>query len=297
MNASLIIPSRGRPELLQATVDSILRGIDVPDELIVVDQSDVAHSGLKAMTTDRPCRLQYLWTPGVIGVSRARNTGIAASHHEILIFTDDDVDVSPEWCGTMVRSLRQAGPRAAVTGRVLPGPSLSPGGFAPSVKTDEEPATYSGRIGIGVLYSNNMALWRETFAEVGVFDERLGPGSPFRNAEDNDLCYRLLEAGYRILYEPRAVLHHLAWRGQSDYLPLRWDYGYGAGRVFRQAHAAERPLPLRQFARHLGRHLRQLGSEALHQRHFASDHAVYALGMVSRGGDVAADAAALEVSR
>ena len=126
-----------------------------------------------------------------------------------------------------------------------------------------------------------MALWRETFAEMGPFDERLGPGSRFRNAEDNDYCYRLLAAGYRILYEPRAVLHHLAWRTQREYLPLRWDYGYGQG-AFLAKHARLRdPFMLRQFARHFGQHLRQVGREALHERRFASDHAVYALGMLS----------------
>lgn len=281
MNASLIIPSYGRPDLLQATVESILRGAEVPAELIIVDQSDAVHPTLSTLTTDRPCRLNYLWTPGVVGVSRSRNAGIAAASHEILIFTDDDVDVSSEWCGTLIRALTRAGPRAVVTGRVLPGPSQTPGGFAPSTKTDEEAATYEGRIGIDVLYANNMALPRDALAEVGVFDERLGPGGRFRNADDNDVCYRLLEAGYRILYEPAAVLYHLAWRGARDYLPLRWDYGYGQGAYLAKHFRLRDPYMLRRFGRHLFQHLRRFASESLQERRFASDHAVYALGLIA----------------
>ena len=64
---------------------------------------------------------------------------------------------------------------------------------------------------------------------VGQFDERLGPGTPFPAAEDNDLGFRILEAGYRIIYEPRAVLYHRAWRTERDYVRLRWSYGRGQG--------------------------------------------------------------------
>jgi GT2 family glycosyltransferase len=74
-----------------------------------------------------------------------------------------------------------------------------------------------------------MALHRSTFVEVGEFDERLGPGTVFPGAEDNDLGFRLLEAGYSIHYVPEAVLYHKAWRSAREYLPLRWNYGLSQG--------------------------------------------------------------------
>jgi GT2 family glycosyltransferase len=57
------------------------------------------------------------------------------------------------------------------------------------------------------------------------FDVRLGPGTVFPGAEDSDLGFRLLEAGYRIVYVPEAIIYHRAWRRAQDYLPLRWHYG------------------------------------------------------------------------
>src|SRR3712207_2073952 len=90
--ASLIICSRNRPQLLLETVESVLKGDEVPAELIIIDQSTTPHEILATLTTDRPCEIRYLWTQSV-GVSEARNTGIAAARYEILALTDDDVFV------------------------------------------------------------------------------------------------------------------------------------------------------------------------------------------------------------
>lgn len=278
--ASVIVPSRGRPELLRNTVRSILDGDEVPAELIVLDQSEAADPILASWTTDRPCRLDYRWTP-VAGVSRARNAGIAAAAHDILVFTDDDVLVAPDWFGSIVRALVRCGERSVVTGRVLPGPSHGPDGFAPSTKTDEMAASYRGRIGADVLFSGNMALHRSAFREVGLFDERLGGGGPFLSAEDNDLGFRLLESGYTIHYVPDATLHHLGWRTASDRLPLQWSYAYGQG-AFYAKHASLRDRHM------LGRFRRGVGENALaclrtlaHRRRLPRAEAVYAAGLVA----------------
>ena len=88
---------------------------------------------------------------------------------------------------------------------------------------------YEGRVGADVLIPINMAMYRSAVEEVGGFDERLGPGTPFPGAEDNDLGFRLLESGYRIIYVPEAVIWHRAWRNSSDYFALRWSYAVAQG--------------------------------------------------------------------
>jgi len=276
---SVIIPSRGRPELLLGTVRSVLAGDTEPAELIVVDQSDRPHDELPVLRANRGCVVRYLWRPQP-GASRARNIGIETAQHEVLVFTDDDVLVEHTWLQSLVGALCAAGPRAVVTGRVLPGPPQATTGFAPSLMLDETPAVYQGRIGRDVLYSANMALYRSAFDEVGLFDARLGPGAPFRTAEDNDLGFRLLEAGYRILYVPEAAIQHLAWRTSADYLPLRWSYGHGQG-AFLAKHARVRdPYMLRRLVRNFGDRARAFAEAAAHGR-FAADHAAYLAGFAS----------------
>ena len=229
--ASVIIPSRNRPELLRATVASILAGEQVPAELIVVDQSDAPDPVLAALSTDRPCRWRYEWSTAR-GVSRARNRGIHLAAHPVLVFVDDDVLVAPDWLAALVTALVTAPPRSVVTGQVVPQAATEPGRVEPAGKVDPTPQSYAGRQPQDVLYAANVALYRSALDEVGLFDERLGPGTGFNGSEDSDLGYRLLRAGYTIRYEPAAVMHHRAWRTGEAYLPLRWNYGKGRGAYY-----------------------------------------------------------------
>ena len=53
----------------------------------------------------------------------------------------------------------------------------------------------------------NMAIRREAFDLVGLFDERLGAGAA-GCSEDSELWYRLLAEGWSCVYEPDAVVFH-----------------------------------------------------------------------------------------
>jgi GT2 family glycosyltransferase len=228
---SLIICTRNRPELLCDTVNSILAGRVVPTELVIVDQSDSLHPPPPMPKTYRPCEIRHLPSRS-IGLSRARNEGIAAARFEWLIFTDDDMLLDRDWFDTLMRTLVLAGPKAVVTGSVRPSESEVEGGFVPSATSNESAVIYEGRVAADVLFPANMAMHRSAFQSVGLFDERLGAGTRFPGAEDNDLCLRLLDAGYRIVYEPQAITYHRAWRSPREYVPMRWKYGLGQGAFF-----------------------------------------------------------------
>jgi GT2 family glycosyltransferase len=227
---SLIICSRNRHSLLNDTVASILKGDVVPTELIIVDQSDAADPALSRLATERNCEVRYLWSP-TVGTSRARNTGIAAARHLILAFIDDDMLVTPKWFDALITALTRAGERSAVTGQVR-AMAEKPGGFQLTLVTEEKQVAYGGRINKDVLRTGNMALYRSAIEDVGYFDTRLGPGARFPSAEDNDYGFRLLEAGYRVLYVPEALIYHRTWRTLRDYLPLNWRYGRGQGAYY-----------------------------------------------------------------
>lgn len=228
---SLVICSRNRPKLLSETVASILRGKDVPTEMIIVDQSTEPHGELSVMKGSPSCEILYIHSK-IVGVGASRNFGIRSSRFEILIFIDDDMFVEPDWFRNLVQAVIKAGPCSVVTGQVLTGESEVPGGIAPSIKKDQQPAVYQGRIRKDVLYTGNMGAYRSVFDQVGVFDERLGPGTSFPAAEDNDLGFRLLEQGYRICYVPEAVVYHRAWRSERENLALEWRYGVGRGAYY-----------------------------------------------------------------
>ena len=229
--SSLVVCSRNRPKLLLETVESVLRGQAVPSEMIIVDQSTEPHSVLSVMKTNRPCEIRYIHSQ-IVGVGASRNLGITSARYEILIFIDDDMFVKIDWFASLVQAVIKAGPCGVVTGQVLAGESEVPGGTAPSIKKDQQSVIYKGRIGKDVLYTGNMGAYRSVFDQVGLFDERLGPGTNFPAAEDNDLGFRLLEHGYSICYAPEAMVYHRAWRSQRESLTLEWRYGVGRGAYY-----------------------------------------------------------------
>jgi GT2 family glycosyltransferase len=229
--ASLLICSRNRAQLLWETIDSILQSAEVPAEMVIIDQSDAPDPRLAAYQPERDCHFRYLWSERK-GVSLGRNMAAAAASHPILVFTDDDMRATADWFGLIARAAQAAGPLVAVTGRVLPGDDEGTEGFAPSTRDDEQVVQYVGRINRDVLFTNNMALRRADFDALGGFDERLGPGTPFPAAEDNEFAFRWLEAGGQIIYDPAPTMYHRAWRSEQEYIWLHWHYGYGQGAFY-----------------------------------------------------------------
>jgi glycosyltransferase involved in cell wall biosynthesis len=170
--------------------------------------------------------VQYLWTRSK-GLSRARNIGLDAARYEICVFTDDDIYVAVDWLHALTDALVRAGHDAVVNGRVLPGDGT---GFIPTLAVDDVASVLEGRPDCHErLIGGNMAMRRQVAGDVGRFDERLGAGGPFPAAEDNDYGFRLLDAGYRIVYVPAAVMYHRGWRSGHEFLRVRWNYGMGQG--------------------------------------------------------------------
>jgi GT2 family glycosyltransferase len=181
------------------------------DELVVVDSaSRVPVAG--ALRCARP------------GASHARNTGWRAGRHELVAFVDDDVEVQPGWAAAMVAALGQADWVAGAVG-VPPGQETRDRPVAVTTLTSPTPLTLASRGTLGA--SANLGVRRSALLAVGGFDERLGPGTWTRAAEDLDLLDRLLAAGHEGWFAPQARAVHDQWRSRREL--LRLDHGYGIG--------------------------------------------------------------------
>lgn len=218
---SVIVPTIGRVEQLRTCLESLQACRPRPAELLVVDQSgggEVAAAladfdDLGATTV--PCAGR--------GIPLATNVGLRAAAGPNVLVTHDDCRVAPSWVGAG-HELMGANPGAIVTGRVLADGDAK---AVPSTIDDAQAHDYTGELSVGALFANNMGLPRQAVLELGGFDERFASAS-----EDNDLCWRWLRGGGRLLYEPELVVWHRDWRSEEELERLYVRYAHSQGRLY-----------------------------------------------------------------
>ena len=207
---SVIICTRNRCESLQQTLESVSR-LQIPDdlraELVVVDNAseDATPSAVAAF---KPAHIAVrLVTEPAAGLSRARNTGVAAANGAIILFTDDDVRLPSDWLEQMCRPLL-TGSVDAVAGSVKLAPHLERPWMTPLHRATLAATDLVDFADPGVLMGANMGVAAHVFENVPRFDPELGAGA-LGTAEDTLFAWQLLEAGYRIGgVETSCVVHH-----------------------------------------------------------------------------------------
>lgn len=211
-------------------------------ELVLVDNNSVdeTRSIVEKNRKRWSYPLTYAFEPRQ-GKSFALNTGIAASKGDLLVFTDDDVVLTPQWLAALYKASRNTD-HNAFGGRVLPilegklppwlagkGPYRVIGGPLVSHDRGERQRPYVA--GMFVPAGCNMAVRRSLLNKFGGFNTDLGYMS--RNelivGEDSDIMLRFLRHGETILYVPDALIRHPvpAERLRKSYFRR---YSWGAGR-------------------------------------------------------------------
>jgi glycosyltransferase involved in cell wall biosynthesis len=238
---SVVVPTRGRPERRQTWLDSLSRQEYPRFEIVVVDNapiSDVVRTFVDAAQRNgMPVR--YVREPRP-GTSRADNAGVAASAGEIITFCADDGEPDRHWLAGLACGFARGDDIGCVTGMVLPARLDTPAqelyeqfggfrkgrGFSPDIISRHGPQSPLYPIppfGTGAC----VAFRRDALDRIGGFDVALGPGTPARAGADLLAMTMVLLAGYRIAYEPAALMLH-DHRRDLDGLRRQME-GYGTG--------------------------------------------------------------------
>lgn len=96
---SIVIPTMNRPRSLKRTIDKIMECDNLPAQIVVVDQSNNEENKinnrntLKHYTESILCSYIHLAKPSL---TAARNIGTEACENDIIIHSDDDVDVKED---------------------------------------------------------------------------------------------------------------------------------------------------------------------------------------------------------
>lgn len=217
---SVVIPTIGRPELLESCLESVAACRPQADEVLVVDQS---HAPSVAAVVDRFAAAGARLIPCEgTGFARGTNLGVRSARNHVVLVTNDDCTVDADWVGAAHRLMAEE-PEGILTGQVLPGTDPD---RTPSTMVAAEALDYTGDVDLAHLFPGNMAVPRDGFLALGGFDER----SSFAVAsEDTDYCYRWIRAGGRMRYQPELVVWHHDWRTKDELIRRYVVYGQGEG--------------------------------------------------------------------
>jgi glycosyltransferase involved in cell wall biosynthesis len=236
---SVIVSTHDRPEQIQSCLRALLSLHYPRYEVIIVDNapSTTATADFIQQAYHDVPQIRYMREDRP-GLSWARNCGVMAARGEILAFTDDDVIVDPYWLIGLVKGFSLADDVACVSGLLLPLELETPeqiwldefyGGcwsdrsnkwFTRNIYDMRENRPKSpiypytpGQFGAGA----NTAFTAAFLRRVGGFDPALGAGSKV-GGEDNAAFLQVITQGYKLVYEPIALVYH---QHRRDYTSLR----------------------------------------------------------------------------
>lgn len=241
-NITVAIPTVDRPAELTRCLDGLFKGTTLPAEVLVINQGNyhMVEPVLKLFRLQHSTPIIHCSQPPK-GTSAARNLATNQAHCNIIAFTDDDCVPDPNWLVHIEKMLISNPVADAVTGSIQPLGAGNSDEFPISIRDSKKEMTFQGRalpwhVGSG----GNFAIRRTWLFLVGGSDERLGPGSPGKAAEDTDLFYRLLREGAVIQYKPDLVIYHER-QDATRLVRSFWNYGHGIG-AFTAKHARKGDL-------------------------------------------------------
>jgi GT2 family glycosyltransferase len=238
---SVVVATYDRPDDLRRCLHCLLnQDSPRPVEIIVVDNHPA--SGLTAAVVAEFPDVVLVNEPRH-GLAYARNTGFSASRGDIVIATDDDVTMPSAWLEKLAAPFVNPD-TMAVTGNILPLELETAAqrlfetygglgrGFEPMVVNGSWFRQFRSAVPTWKLGATANAAFRAaifTHPQIGPMDEALGAGMPTGCSEDTYLFYKILKAGYTLVYEPAAYVWH---KHRRDLAALRRQlYNYSKGHV------------------------------------------------------------------
>ena len=240
VSVSIVLATYDRPEQLKLTLQA-LHEQDSPREIeiMVIDNHPssnltppaVAHFPQVVLISEQRQGLAY-----------ARNAGFVHGRGGIMITTDDDVIMPPDWVEQLVSPFISK-EVAIVTGNVLPRELETEsqylfeeyGGLGRGFSVIEAGPSWLNDLGNKAVptwelgATANAAFRTKVFRDsrIGLMDEALGPGMPSGVGEDTYLFYKTIKAGYTLVYQPDAFVWHTHRRNIKALRSQIYNYSKG----------------------------------------------------------------------
>lgn len=214
----VVVLSYNKRDQLLLALESVLRS-DYPGLVVVVFDNASIDGSAEAAEARFP-RFKVVRSAKNLGAAGGRNAGwrhlrqIAACDY--IVFLDDDTEVTSSYFGRVADCFKEHPEAGVVAGKALTGVDTGV-----IMSAGIEVNLYTGQIGdIGVGKKDEgqydhareldasggfaLAVKAALYEQLDGIDERFNP----YGWEEVDFCLRARKAGYKVRYEPRAVLCH-----------------------------------------------------------------------------------------
>jgi glycosyltransferase involved in cell wall biosynthesis len=204
MKVSVIVPVRDEEDSIRELLDSLLAQTHPPDEIVITDGGSVDATPRIIEDYRLKGAPVKLIRAGAALPGRGRNLGSAQAKYEWLAFTDGGIRLEKGWLEALVAKASEDESTDIVYGSVEPVTDTfftecAAIAYVPPPKPQEDVIARPRFIASSLLR-------RDAWAKVNGFPEDL------RSAEDLIFMDRLEKAGYKAVFEPRALVY---WRLRS----------------------------------------------------------------------------------
>lgn len=160
------------------------------------------------------------------GPARARNRGWREAGGELILFTDADCRPDEDWIFSLVKNFEDSGITAVGGSYGISNPQNF---LASCIHAEILWRHKKMSSEVKALGSYNLALPKKVLQELGGFDETYLTAS----GEDNDLCYRIIKKGYKLVFAPQTLVYHRHPERLFPYLKHQFRHGFWRVKLYR----------------------------------------------------------------
>lgn len=213
MKISCYIPLYNNQDTIAYCLDSVLNQTKRPDDILVVD--DASTDDGPRITSKYPVRM--IRHEQNLGLAAARNTALNNIQSDLVASVDSDCILSVDWLEILTEALVSAPQAAGAGGRLLETQSSSVFDLwrAAHMKQYWDHNESNPKF----LFGSNTLFRYDCLRQVGLYDESLG-----NNTEDVEICQRLKQKGFALLYQPAASAQHMKKDNIRSLLNSHWNW-------------------------------------------------------------------------